>query len=179
MKATHIIFILAAVGVGASAQPNSNSAADQRFFNLVDAVQTSATLSDAELAALANDDLTRKELGPAPAGSKPTSLTQDGLEATVVHLCGSGERDVVVIGDGAPFVGANIGPFWIIRDLPAGPVVVLGELSLSLTIETKRSNKCLNVEAFAATATDGTTTDYSFDGTRYIASKQKTAKLAQ
>ena len=176
MKVTRIIFILAVLGVAAPAQPNSAPAAGQRFFNLVDAVQTSATLSDAELAALANDDLTRKELGPAPTGSK---LTQDGLEATVVHLCGSDERDLVVIGDGAPYVGANVGPFWLIRDLPAGPVVVLGETSLSLTIETKRSNKCLAVEAFAATAIDGTTTDYSFNGAQYIVSKQKTTKLAQ
>jgi hypothetical protein len=179
MKVTRIIFILAALVVAASAQPNSQSAAEQRFFNLEDAVQISAMLSDTELAALANDDLMRKELAPAPSGSKPTPLTQDGLAATVVHLCGSGERDLVVIGDGAPYVGANIGPFWIIRDLPAGPVVVLGETSLSLTVETKRSNKCLNVETCAATAADGTTTDYSFNGTRYIVSKQKTAKLAQ
>ena len=176
MKATQLIFILAALGLTASAQSNSKSTVEQRFFNLEDAVQLPEELSDAELAALANDDLMRKELGAAPSGSK---LTQEGLEAAVVHLCGSSERDLVVIGDGAPFVGANVGPFWIIRDLPAGPVVVLGEISLSLTIETKRSNKCLNVVAFAATTADGATTDYSFNGNRYIASRQKSAKLAQ
>jgi len=176
MKATRTIFILAALGIAASAQSNSPSAAEQRFFNLEDAVQHRVDLSDVELAALANDDLMLKQLGSAPAGSK---LTQDGLEAAVVHLCGSAERDLVVIGDGAPFIGANVGPFWIIRDLPTGPVVVLGEISLGLTIETKRSNKCLNVEAFAATATAGITTDYSFNGNKYIVSKQKSAKLAQ
>jgi len=179
MRATQLIFILAAFALIASAQPNSKSPVEQRFFNLEDAVQRPEELSDAELAALANDDLMRKELGPAPSGSKLTPLTQDGLEAAAVHLCGSSERDLVVIGDGAPFVGANVGPFWIIRDLPAGPVVVLGELSLSLTIETKRSNKCLNVVAFAATTANGATTDYGFNGNRYIASRQKSAKLAQ
>jgi hypothetical protein len=179
MKNTRIIFMLAALGLVASAQPKHNTAPGQRFFNLEDAVQHPEQLSDAELAALANDDLTRKELGTVSSGSALTPLTQEGLEATTVHLCGSGERDLVVIGDGAPFVGANVGPFWIIRDLPTGPVVVLGEISLGLTIETKRSNKCLGVEAFTATAADGTTTDYSFNGSRYIVSKQKSAKLAQ
>jgi len=179
MKATRTIFILAALGIAASAQSNSPSAAEQRFFNLEDAVQHRVDLSDVELAALANDDLMLKQLGSAAAGSSPTPLTQEGLEAAVVHLCGPSERDLVVIGDGAPFIGANVGPFWIIRDLPTGPVVVLGEISLGLTIETKRSNKCLNVEAFAATATAGITTDYSFNGNKYIVSKQKSAKLAQ
>lgn len=177
MKATRIVVILVALGIAASAQPNS--AVEQRFFNLEDAVQHPEELSNAELAALANDDLMLKELGAAPTGSKLSPLTQEGLEATVVHLCGPAERDLIVIGDGAPYAGANVGPFWIIRDLPAGPVVVLGELSLGLTIETKRSNKCLNVTAFAATATDGTTTDYSFNGSKYIVSRQKSAKLAQ
>lgn len=167
--------MLAALGVAASAQPSSRSAAEQRFFNLVDAVQHPEELSDAELAALANDELMRKELVPIPPGSR---LTQDGLEAAVVHLCGSGERDLVVIGGGASFAGANVGPFWIVRDLATGPVVVLGEISLGLTIEGKRSNRCLNVTVFAATATDRTTTDYSFNGDRYIISKQKSSKLA-
>ena len=140
MKIVRNVLVLTALCVVASAQPNSKSTGEQRFFNLEDSVQNRVELSAAELAALAKDDLMRTELDhdpPVPA------LTQEGLEATVVHLCGSSERDLVVIGNGAPFIGANVGPFWIIRDLPAGPVVVLGETSLSLAIETKRSNKCL------------------------------------
>jgi hypothetical protein len=174
MKAIQTVLVLAALGLAASAQPRSETAVGQRFFNLVDAVQHRVELSAAELSVLTNDDLMRSRLHsdrPIP------TLTQEGLEAAEVHLCGSGERDLVVIGDGASFAGANVGPFWIIRDLPTGSVVVLGEISLGLTIETKRSNKCLNVAAFAATATDGTTTDYSFNGNRYIIAKQKSAKL--
>jgi len=175
MKATRTIFILAALGIAASAQSNSPSAAEQRFFNLEDAVQHSVELSDAELAALANDDLMRK-LRPDPSMPK---LTQDGIEATVVHLCGSGERDLIAIGNGGGLEGANVGPFWIIRDLPAGPVVVFSEPSLGLTIDTKRSNKCLNVESTTATAVEITTTEFHFNGDRYIVSKQKSARLPQ
>lgn len=174
MKAIRSVLVLTALCVVASAQSNSNSAAEQRFFNLEDAVQNQVDLSDAELAALAADDYFKG--APQPQATK---LTQDGLEATVVHLCGSGERDLVVLGDGEPYAAANVGPFWIIRDLPAGPAVVLSESSLSLTIEASRSNKCLNLETFKATATEGTTTDLRFNGQKYVVSKQKTAKLGR
>ena len=176
MKTIRNLVVLIALGVVAPAQSNSNPAAEQRYFNLEDSVQNRVDLSDAELAALANDDLMRKELNQDPPIPK---LTQDGLEATMVHLCGSGERDLVVIGNGEAYAGANVGPFWIIRDLPMGPLVVLSEISLGLTIETKRSNKCLNVQAFAATAEVGTTTDFSFNGEKYVVSRQKSGKLAQ
>ena len=82
-----------------------------------------------------------------------------------------------MIGDGAQFAGANVGPFWIIRDLPTGPQIVLQSGMLGLTIEASRSNKCLNVEAFTATAVEGTTTEFRFNGQKYVVYKQKTAKL--
>jgi hypothetical protein len=176
MKTIRNLLVLTALCVAASAQSNSNSAAEQRYFNLEDSVQNRVDLADAELASLANDDLIRKELNQDPPIPK---LTQDGLEATVVHLCGSGERDLVVIGDGEAYAGANVGPFWIIRDLPAGPIVVLSEISLGLTIETKRSNKCLNVQAIAATAVESTTTDFSFNGEKYVVTRQKSQKLGR
>lgn len=171
-----LILLLVSLAAVASAQSSSKSGAQQQFFNLEDAVPHPEALSDAELAVLAKDNLMRKELGSTASGA---ALTQDGLEATAVQLCNSGERDVLVIGDGPPFKAAYVGPFWIIRDLPSGPVVVLAEPSLSLTIETKRSNKCLNVTAFAVTATEGITTQYKFNGTAYAVAKQSSAKLPQ
>lgn len=177
MNVTRTILILAAaVATTASAQSNSKPAAEQRYFNLVDAVQHQEALSDAQLAALANDDLMRKELGSAASGAK---LTQEGLEAAAIHLCGAEERDLIVIGNGGSFATTYAGPFWIVRDLPGGPVVVLSETSLSLSIDTKRSNKCLSIEAFAVTATDGITIDYKFDGQKYVLSKQRSVKLPQ
>jgi hypothetical protein len=171
MKVTRTFLVFAALGVAGSAQPKSTAAGGQRFFNIEDAVQHRADLSDAELSVLASDDLMRSQLHLD--GSIP-KLTQDGLEAAEVHLCGSSERDLVVIGYGSQFAGANVGPFWIIRDLKTGPIVVLSEISLGLTIDTKRSNKCLNIEAIAATAAEAT--EFRFNGQNYIASKQNPAK---
>jgi hypothetical protein len=173
MNATRIVLTLAALGMAASAQSNSKPAAEQRYFNLVDAVQHSETLSDAELAALASDDLMRTKFSAA-AGAK---LTQEGLEAAAVHLCSADERDLIVIGNGGSFATTYAGPFWILRDLATGPVVALAETSLSLSTDPKRSNKCMNIETFAVTKTDGITTDYKFDGQKYVLSKQKSVKL--
>jgi hypothetical protein len=173
MKTIWNALALAAVCVVASAQQNSNPAAEQRYFNLEDAVQNQVDLSDAELTALAADAYFKNA-----SQSPTTKLTQDGLEATVVHLCGAAERDLVVVGYGSQFAGANVGPFWVIRDLTAGPAVVLSETSLGLTIQTRRSNKCLNVQAFSATAVEGTTTDFSFNGQKYVITGQKSQKLS-
>ena len=173
MKVARITFILAAYSLAVLAQPKSKTPAGQRYFNLVNAVQGPVDLSDAELAALANDVLMRK-INPGSVGSK---LTQEGLKAAVVPLCGAEERDLIVVGNGGSFATTYSGPFWIIRELAAGPMVVLSESSLSLSIDTKRSNKCLNVDAFAVTATEGITTEYKFNGQQYVQSKQSSAKL--
>lgn len=173
MKVARTIVVFATCSLAALAQPKAKTPAQPRYFNLVNAVQGPVELSDAELAVLANDDLMRK-FSPASAGSK---LTQEGLEATVVPLCGADERDLIVIGNGGSYATTYTGPFWIIRDLPAGPKIVLAESSLSLSLDTKRSNKCLNVEAFAVTATEGITTEYKFNGQQYAVSKQTSVKL--
>lgn len=175
MKPARTVLILAALTAAAVAQSASKATGEERYFNLVDAVQQSVDLSDAELAALSNDDLMRKHLG-TNAGA---TLTQEGLEAAAINLCSTGERDLIVIGHGGSYATEYAGPFWIIRDLPAGPVVVLSETSLSLSLDTKRSNKCLNVESFAVTQTDGITTQYKFDGQKYVQSKQSSVKLPQ
>lgn len=173
MKVARTIMVLAACSLAALAQSKSKTPGEDRYFNLVNIVQRPVGLSDVELAALANDDLMRKFSPDAP-GAK---LTQEGLEATVVPLCGADERDLIVIGNGGSYATTYTGPFWIIRDLPAGPKIVLGESSLSLSLDTKRSNKCLNINGFAVTATEGITTEYKFNGQQYAVSKQTSVKL--
>jgi hypothetical protein len=174
MKIVWNVLVVTALCVVASAQSSSKSAVEQRFFNLEDAVQNPVDLSDAELTALANDDLMRKEMAHNPPITK---LTQEGLAASLVHLCGARERDLVVVGNGDPFVGANVGPFWIIRDLSTGPQVVLSSGMLGLTIQETRSKGCKNIESLVATAGESTTTDFRFNGQKYLLYREKTGKL--
>jgi hypothetical protein len=105
-------------------------------------------------------------------------LSREGLEAAVVHLGAPQERDLIVVGSGRPFIGANVGPFWVIRDLPTGPQVVLSMITLALTLQDTRSHRLRDIEAFAATAVEGTTTNFRFDGGKYIMYRQSSKELA-
>jgi hypothetical protein len=122
------------------------------------------SLSTAELDVLAQDDLMKLEMDRDPPLTK---LTGEGLEASVVHLHDASERDLLVVGSGAPFLGANVGPFWVIRDLPDGPRVILHAIALGIGIRKAKSHGLKNIDTFAATAAMAFTTHYRFDGTQY------------
>jgi hypothetical protein len=177
MNARIAIFILATLYASATAQSAKHAVREQRDFGLgMDGpvVNRPVTLSDAELAALAEDEMMRKELDQDPPILK---LTRTGLETAVVHLHGSHERDLVIVGSGYPFMGANVGPFWVIRDLPTGPQVVLSTITLSLSIQKTSANGLRDIEAFAATAVEGSTTDFRFDGQKYVVRRSKSEPL--
>lgn len=179
MKVISTILVLATFCISATAQSRPHRATEQSSFGLGEdgpAVKHRVILSDAELAALAKDDLMRQDLDQDPPIPK---LTREGIEAAVVHLYSPSERDLVVVGSGPPFIGANVGPFWIIRDLPSGPKVVLSTSSQVLTIQRTRSNGFYNIKAFAATAGKGLTTSFQFNGDRYVAYRQSSSPLGQ
>jgi len=144
MKSVRSVLVLIALCVVAAAQSNSNPAAEQRYFNLEDSVQNRVDLGDAELAALADDDLMRNFVRTLRAKAHA-----GGIEATVVHLCGSGERDLIAIGNGGDWktpTSGRSGLFAICRRVRNRAQ----RNSLGLTIDTKRSNKCLNIESTTA-----------------------------
>jgi hypothetical protein len=178
MKTILRFLIISALCTSAYTQSRPDQTVEQTTFNLGGVedhvVQHPVVLTDPELAALAKDELMQKELDRKPPISK---LTREGLEAAVVHLHGSQERDLVVVGSGRPFIGANVGPFWIIRDLPDGPQVVLSTIALSLEIQKSSFNSYRNIEALAATAVTGTTTSFRFDGKRYATYRGKSTNL--
>ncbi|SRR6266702_1058510 len=177
---TPIIFLLAAFSIAATAQSKPHAASEQSTFNLgVDdpVVQRPVMVSDSELAALADDETMHRELDHRDPPI--TKLTREGLEAGVIHLHGPNERDLVVVGSGGPFIGANIGPFWVIRDLPSGPQVVFSTIALQITIQKTSFKGLRNIEAFAATAVEGTTVYFRFDGRKYVEYKEKSGPLGK
>ncbi len=179
MRPLSIIFAVATLCIVVAAQSKPHAVVDQSAFNLGadgPVVQHLVVLSDAELAALASDEIMKRELDQDPPIPK---LTREGLEAPIVHLCGPNERDIVVVGSGLPFIGANIGPFWVIRDLPNGPQVVFSTIALSVEIQKTSSKGLRNIEAFAATAVNGTTVDFRFNGTKYFEYREKSGPLGQ
>ena len=73
MKIIPNALIMASICVVAAAQTKSGPVAEQRYFNLEDAVLNQVDLSEAELAVLAADDVLQRE-----SQSPSTKLTQDG-----------------------------------------------------------------------------------------------------
>jgi hypothetical protein len=150
-----------------------HSAPEQTVFNLGEngpVVKHPVPLSAAELTALAGDDLMKQDMDDNPPITK---LTGEGLEASVVHLHDSSERDLVVIGSGRPFLGANVGPYWVIRDLPSGPQVAFRAIALQIVVKKTQSHGFRDLEAFAATAVTFSTVRYRFDGTQYRMTRSK------
>jgi hypothetical protein len=180
MKTLANVLLLTALCISATAQSKPHHTTEQHSFSLgMDSepvVQHPVAISDAELAVLANDEMMRKELDQDPPIPK---LTREGLEAAVVHLHGPNERDLVVVGSGAPFIGANVGPFWVIRDLPTGPQVVLSTITLGLSIQKTSSQGFRDIEASAATAVEGSTTSFRFNGKKYGMSQQQSYPLGK
>ena len=176
---TRIITISALILVCAAAlqaQSRPGRVKEQLDFALEGEVKHPVALTDAELAALAGDEIMKRELDRDPPITK---LTRQGLEAAVVHLRGTDERDLVIIGSGWPYLGANVGPFWVIRDLPTGPQVVFSTIALQVTIQRTSFNGLRNIEAFAATGIEGTTANFRFNGTKYVKYREKSAPLGQ
>ena len=180
MKTILNFLLLPLVCATMTAQSKSARIPEQYVFNLggvhEHVVRHSVALSDAEMAVLAKDSLMRQELNQDPPIAR---LSGEGLEAAVVHLGTPQERDLIVVGSGRPFIGANIGPFWVIRDLPTGPQVVLSVTTLALTIQNARFHGLRNIEVFAATVGEGFTTNFRFDGGKYMLYRQSSKQLAR
>jgi hypothetical protein len=179
MKTLPNFLLLSLICATMTAQTKSAPIAEQSVFNLgTDAavVWHSVVLTNEELDVLAKDSLMRQELNQDPPIAR---LTGEGLEAAVVHLGVPQERDLVVVGSGRPFIGANVGPFWVIRDLPTGPQVVLSVVTLALTVQNTRFHELRNIEAFAATAAEGSITSFRFEGRKYMMYKQSTKQLTR
>jgi hypothetical protein len=179
MKQNFVVLALAALCIAVSAQSKPHMAAEQATFNLgADGplVQRPVVLSDAELAALASAEILKRESDQDPPITK---LTREGLEAGVIHLNGPNEKDLIVVGSGAPFIGANIGPFWVIRDLPAGPEVVFSTIALGLTIQKTRFNGLRNIEAFAVSGWGTTIIDFRFNSTKYVQYRDRSKRRSK
>jgi len=151
----------------APGQPEKIDSTEQRSFGLGGledrVVRNPVQLSEADVEALSKDKLMQEELQQNP----PVTLSRKGLETAVVHLHGPHERDLVVIGSGAPYIGANIGPFWIVRELPGGPKVVFSVTALEISIRSTKHNGMDDVECFASTGRRGLDGSFRFNGQRY------------
>jgi hypothetical protein len=80
-------------------------------------------------------------------------LPEAWLSASEVHLGGSRERDLVVMGTGL-LRGANVTPFWVLGPAGGGFRLLLATGGHDLQIKSTRSRGYLDIRVLAATAVD-------------------------
>jgi hypothetical protein len=68
----------------------------------------------------------------------PQELTTEPFVASEIHLSGSEEKDLIVMGTGG-LLGANVTPFWVFRKRSLGYQLVLHVFAHDLKVENARS----------------------------------------
>ena len=88
------------------------------------------------------------------------------FRAAAVHLDGSSETDLVVIGV-CPMCGAGLGWFWVVRSAYSDPKVVLFAPGTSLELLDSRTRGMRDVRSEWLGASQRSETIYHFDGSNY------------
>ena len=141
-------------------------------------VEGPVELSAAALRTLAGDQVVLRCL-------KHRERTQDQLPAkwfvaSEIHLAGPNEIDLIVLPRLAPsdkppseesenacLFGANINPFWVLRETPSGFDLILSKSAHDLDVLNTRSNGYRDIRLYSLTAISVTISDFRFDGNRY------------
>jgi hypothetical protein len=106
----------------------------------------------------------------------PQELTTEPFVASEIHLSGSEEKDLIVMGtDG--LLGANVTPFWVFRKRSSGYQLVLHVFAHDLKVENARSAGMRNISTGTATSQAGTISLYKFYRGGYHLANSKSESL--
>ncbi len=144
---------------------------EQTQFSAEDeAVKRPVAIPDDVMGLLAQDPYVHRRMlhEDSPLKQPPASW----YSASVTHLAGPDEKDLVVEAEGE-LAGANVTNFWIFRQLPGGAQLVLNGPAHDLTIMRSRWNGLREIELESATATKFHRVVLRFDGARYTAFSDK------
>jgi hypothetical protein len=98
------------------------------------------------------------------------------FSASVVHLAGPDEKDLIVEAEGR-LVGGNVTNFWIFRLLPDGPQLVLNGPAHDLIVLRRRKGGLREIELESATSIKLQKVMLRFNGTRYVVFKDRTEDI--
>jgi hypothetical protein len=104
-------------------------------------------------------------------------LPQAWLSASEVHLGGSREKDLVVMGTGM-LRGANVTPYWVFGPVEGGFRLLLATGGHDLKIKNTRSRGYRDLNVLAATAVDFSEVFYQYDGAAYKKANRKVERIA-
>ena len=106
------------------------------------------------------------------ADDAPKELPLSWFSASVIHLGGPGEQDLIVEAQGE-LRGANVIGFWVFQPTTTGYRPVLAAPAHDLIVRKTVSNGHRDIQLLAATATAIHTVQFRFDGKRYVIYSEK------
>jgi hypothetical protein len=147
------------------AQSTSGPRNEQIQFSAEDESVTHPIVLPGEALRLIKEDPLVAEVlkSQAPA---TTQIPTGWLMASVVHLAGPDENDIVVVAAGL-LGGANVTTFWVLRPAHRGYELLLTAPAHDLGIKRTRSKGYKDIELRSATAVEVSTVSLRFDGRRY------------
>jgi hypothetical protein len=121
-------------------------------------------------------------------GTTPDEVPASWIVASEIHLDGPDEIDLIVrpnvLRIGAPdlplreasvcTLGANVIPFWVLRDIKGRYGLLLETHALVLEVLDSRTNFYRDIQTVAATAVTHTTVLYKMSDAQYLFAERKT-----
>ena len=162
--------VLAADGT-AVAQGKRAIVAEQTEFSAEDeGMKRPVLIPEDVLAILRTDDAVRKTMENAdpPLEKLPPSW----FSASVVHLAGPEEEDLIVRGEGE-MQGGNVVLFWVFRPTPHGYVLALTAPAHDLEVKRKRWRGVREIEMSGETAVMFTAVQFRWDGKRFVKFRER------
>ena len=171
-----IVLLLALMSNGrVAAQAKLTSSSLQTQFSAEDTgVEKPVVIPEEVMVILRQDEGVRNALKyeNVPADKPPASW----FSASEVHLRGSAQDDLVVLGEG-DLRGANVITFWIFRDTDHGHELVLMAHAHDLIVRKNRWNEYREIEISGETAEEFTSVLFRFDGKRYAEYREKSEHI--
>ncbi len=97
---------------------------------------------------------------------RPKQVPNSWFFASIVHLAGPDEQDVVVMGR-CPVCGANVAPFWVFRPTRDGYEQLMFGGGLALELMKSRTNGFRDLETSYVSTQKLWTDVWRFDGQKY------------
>jgi len=94
-------------------------------------------------------------------------VTKEWFTASEIDLNGDSLMDLVVVPIEGCLVGANVGPFWVFRKALKSYQLALAVDALGIEILETKSSGTRDIAIYSATATEGLTTIFKFNGATY------------
>ena len=141
-------------------------------------IEKPVALSDDIMGVLKQDAVLRKASKPClKVGESIDQIRPSWFVASEVHLSSASETDFVVLSKNGCLLGANVGPFWIVRQAPNESKVILSIGGHDLDILRTQWKGYSEVRVASATAKMFSSTTYRFDGRTYRTYKSKSEPI--